>query len=734
MSRGAIEVNGEWLLSFRDEQQKLDNENDAKEIVQAIENADVVEVLDLRGNTVGVRAGERLACALKSHPELKRALWSDMFTGRMKEEIPPVLRSLCTAMMSCGTRLVELDLSDNAFGPIGAEGIEKFLESTSAYSLEVLKLNNNGLGAGGIVIANALINCYKNARKDEQNFRLKTFIAGRNRLEDPGAFALANAFQVLGSLEEVAMYQDGIRPKGIEALAKSFYHNPNLKIINLSDNTFTVSGACAIAQVVRSLTKLEVLDFGDCLCRDKGALAIITNIAPSHHLHLKEINLSGNELSPRVIKAVLAKVNQGFCLNSLVLHTNNMGSQFDYVRSKCQKYNFIDLGKESDDQGTLDEDEDSSVEYGELYSGKSDFENSSNENDEETKNFVETDLGIKLDSILKFDSTESTISFRNQKWNTEGSAESVIQLLLSRQLVKVLDLEDNNIGDGVCRKIAEALRERSQRCMDSLEELNLSRNNITAVGISNLADSFKMNPLLKVIILSGNILKVEGAVAVAKALPSLHLLEVLDLSSCACQEHGIMTVVANLSSSVHLRLKTLDFSSNGLGADIIKKIVCVFSSSGFHLERLSLHSNNIGNQFNELKDAFSTIRFLDLGSERSGQGILVKQEITLSQAEHESVNGEDIKDHELDNSTLTMTDLHGRTQEITAALLCSFCSLLSTENSEKLELEQKVITLADAILIEAKKVKRTPISAVESICNQLLAFAGAVQVGFLSAY
>lgn len=65
-------------------------------------------------------------------------------------------RSLCDAMIRSGTQLVELDLSDNAFGPIGAEGIEKFLESPSAYSLEVLKLNNNGLGAGGKVRVNVV--------------------------------------------------------------------------------------------------------------------------------------------------------------------------------------------------------------------------------------------------------------------------------------------------------------------------------------------------------------------------------------------------------------------------------------------------------------------------------------------------------------------------------------------------------------------------------------------------
>lgn len=54
-------------------------------------------------------------------------------------------------MIAGGVQLTELDLSDNAFGPIGADGIEKFLESPAAYSLQVLKLNNNGLGAGGKV-------------------------------------------------------------------------------------------------------------------------------------------------------------------------------------------------------------------------------------------------------------------------------------------------------------------------------------------------------------------------------------------------------------------------------------------------------------------------------------------------------------------------------------------------------------------------------------------------------
>lgn len=44
------------------------------------------------------------------------------------------------------------------------------------------------------------------------------------------------------------MHQNGIKAKGIEALASSFKCNPKLRVINLSDNTFTVVGALAMAK------------------------------------------------------------------------------------------------------------------------------------------------------------------------------------------------------------------------------------------------------------------------------------------------------------------------------------------------------------------------------------------------------------------------------------------------------------------------------------------------------
>lgn len=102
-----------------------------------------------------------------------------------------------SGLVTAGARLRELDLSDNAFGPIGVEGLAALLRSSSCYALEELRLNNNGLGiTGGKLLASALLDCYNCSKKEGKPLALKVFIAGRNRLENEGAKALAEVFKV----------------------------------------------------------------------------------------------------------------------------------------------------------------------------------------------------------------------------------------------------------------------------------------------------------------------------------------------------------------------------------------------------------------------------------------------------------------------------------------------------------------------------------------------------------
>lgn len=104
-------------------------------------------------------------------------------------------------MVTASARLKELDLSDNAFGPIGVQGLASLLRSSSCYGLEELRLNNNGLGiGGGKLLSSALIDCYNTSKAQGKPLALKVFIAGRNRLENEGAKALAKFFKVSGCI------------------------------------------------------------------------------------------------------------------------------------------------------------------------------------------------------------------------------------------------------------------------------------------------------------------------------------------------------------------------------------------------------------------------------------------------------------------------------------------------------------------------------------------------------
>lgn len=353
-------VNEKYELSFKGKGLKLNKPEDAKEVIDAIEKCSTMTALRMEGNTLGVEAAEAIAAALEKHPEFERALWSDMFTGRLKSEIPQALKHLGAAMIKASAQLVELDLSDNAFGPNGVTGIVDLLKSKTCYTLKELRLNNNGLGTtGGKMLAECLMDCYKSSKSAGTPLALKVFISGRGRLENEGSTALSEVFKLMGSLEEVQMPQNGINHQGITALSQAFEHNPNLRILNLNDNTFTVKGAQSVAKVLPKLQNLEVINFGDCLLRSEGAKVIAKSITNGHK-KLKELILSGNEISRQGANAVAEAMENKDNLTLLDLNSNQLGEEgIELVEATLEAIGKKEiLGSLSDDEGSDDEDVD----------------------------------------------------------------------------------------------------------------------------------------------------------------------------------------------------------------------------------------------------------------------------------------------------------------------------------------------------------------------------------------
>lgn len=346
-------------VSFLDRSLKLDNTKSANEVVKAIRDARSMNILELRGNTLGKEAGDAIAAEIEKHKELERCLWSDMFTGRLKNEIPPILEALGRAMIKAGCNIRELDLSDNAFGPIGADALKELLESPTAFTLETLRLNNNGLGIGGKQIAKSLSECLRLSKSvgGEARLRLKTFIAGRNRLENPGAHALAVTFKDMGTIEWFDVRQNGIHEEGIRALVAALKHNYNLRHLWLEDNTVLPKGAKALAKALESWPKLEVLNLGDCLLKDAGCNYVIDHLNPSHHRQLKNVYLSGNEMTPPTALLLIRKWSKFDGFNPkpvLHINANSFGDSFADVVAAAPENVYV--GDEEDDLGSLDGD------------------------------------------------------------------------------------------------------------------------------------------------------------------------------------------------------------------------------------------------------------------------------------------------------------------------------------------------------------------------------------------
>ncbi|KAK4048742.1 Ran GAP Rna1 [Microbotryomycetes sp. JL221] len=359
MTTSAAPTAADRLFSLEGRVLKFDTRESIEEHVQHLQDVSNLEEVRFGGNTLGVDACAAVADALSTKNTLKVADFSDIFTGRLISEIPQSLRSLCTCMLSL-PNLQALDLSDNAFGGRSAEPMLELLSTHP--TLEVLKLNNNGMGpTGGEMIAQALLANAKKARSEGRTPSLKTLVCGRNRLENGSSQAFADAFAALGSLVEVRMPQNGIRMEGIEAIVNGLKANSNLEVLDLQDNTATERGSRAIAACLDSWPKLRKLNLSDCLLRPKGGISIMSTLDRGTNVKLESLLLQSNELDFRAINLLASAISKH--LKELVqLELNgNRGEPEDecYTRvvEALKKWDHEDALDELDELEEYEEDE-----------------------------------------------------------------------------------------------------------------------------------------------------------------------------------------------------------------------------------------------------------------------------------------------------------------------------------------------------------------------------------------
>ena len=158
-----------------------DKVEDIEKVINEIrENRDKITGIELSSNSLGFDAAKALAEEIKEIPNLEVVIYRDIFVSRKKEDLPKSLLELVKAIEDKNIRI--LDLSDNAFGPIGVAAFDFFLKKTK--TLKELHIENNGLGPEGAEqVAFSLM--------ENEDLALEALTINRNRLENKGAIAFS---------------------------------------------------------------------------------------------------------------------------------------------------------------------------------------------------------------------------------------------------------------------------------------------------------------------------------------------------------------------------------------------------------------------------------------------------------------------------------------------------------------------------------------------------------------
>ena len=295
------------IFSLSGQSLKLDTAEHIEPHLKPLIASDTVTEIHLGGNTLGAPACETLASVLKTKSTLQTAKLDDIFTSRLLSEIPPALSSLLTALLEL-PNLHTVDLSDNAFGLNTVEPLVDFL--SKHVPLKHLILQNNGLGPNaGTLIAGALTALAERKEEAKKSGKevpdLETIICGRNRLESGSMPAWAKAYRAHRKVKVVKMVQNGIRQDGVSLLlTQGLVWCEELEILDLQDNTFTITGARALSQVVEGWKHIKELGIGDSLLGSRGAILLAETLGKGNNETLEVLRLQYNEIDSKGVKAL----------------------------------------------------------------------------------------------------------------------------------------------------------------------------------------------------------------------------------------------------------------------------------------------------------------------------------------------------------------------------------------------------------------------------------------------
>ncbi|DBA01317.1 TPA: hypothetical protein N0F65_001822 [Lagenidium giganteum] len=282
--------------------------------------------ITLRNKSYSLEAAHVIAAFLTRLDEhgllsqLESVDFADMIAGRPEDEALQVLSTVCDALQRIKS-LKHIDLSDNALGEKGVRACFGLLLAQE--QLEELFFCNNGISAAAAAVIADEVVLFRGA---DTPTKLVTFHFYNNMSGDGGAKALARILPLSPKLRDLRFSATRAQREGSLEFAKALRSLKHLERLDLSDNTFGGEGGEAIADALVGMFGLVELNLRDAAVEDDGMVAIAKALKQSGK-SLKAFDVSGNDLTVDSMKELAQCVRGLSNLRVLQVEENEIASK-----------------------------------------------------------------------------------------------------------------------------------------------------------------------------------------------------------------------------------------------------------------------------------------------------------------------------------------------------------------------------------------------------------------------